>query len=205
MDLPMVSTVISSSDSAQSALAARMNAGDERACTDFIRDHVGMAVAVAQRILRNESDAMDAVQDAFSSFFRSLPNFRGDSKLSTWLHRIVVNAALMKRRGLQRKPETSIEELLPSFYEDGHRVDPRPAWDASVDSGMNRGDVRELVRLKLDELPDDYPIVLVLRDIEGLATEETAKVLGDSPAAIKTRLHRARQALRTLLEREWSA
>jgi RNA polymerase sigma-70 factor (ECF subfamily) len=164
-----------------------------------VRSYGGRLLAVARRIVGSEEDARDVVQDAFLNAFRSLDRFEGNAKLSTWLHRIVVNAALMRLRTRKRKPEQSIETLLPGFLEDGHHEERFKSWDEPIDKIMERAENRDLVRKQIDALPEGYRTVLVLRDIEGLDTEETANVLGLSVNATKIRLHRARQALRTLL------
>jgi len=183
----------------ETALIAQLRAGDEAAFEQVVRLYGGRLLAVARRIVGTEEDARDVVQDAFLNAFRSLDRFEGNAKLSTWLHRIAVNAALMKLRTRKRKPEQSIESMLPSFLDDGHHQERFQSWDEPVDKVMERKEARELVRQQIDALPDGYRTVLVLRDIEGLDTEETAKVLGLSVNATKIRLHRARQALRTLL------
>jgi RNA polymerase sigma-70 factor (ECF subfamily) len=185
------------------ALLQRLHSRDQRAYADLMLKYGGRMLAVAQRLLRNEQDAQDAVQDAFLSAFRSLDQFTGQSQLGTWLHRIVVNAALMKIRSRKRRDECSIEEMLPAFEHDGHRRNPRPAWRDAGDEILERREVRLFVRKKIDQLPEDYRTVLMLRDIEELDTDETANVLGISPGAVKTRLHRARMALRELLDREF--
>ncbi len=181
-------------------LLARLRAGDDAAFEELVRLQSGRLLAVARRFLHNEEDARDAVQDAFLSAFRSLERFEGQARLSTWLHRIVVNASLMKLRTRRRKPEKSIEELLPRFLEDGHMAEPAVPWRASTPSEAERSELRDLVLRQIEALPESYRNILLLRDIEGLDTEEAAKVLGVSPNAVKTRLHRARQALRGLLE-----
>ena len=183
----------------EAALIAQLRAGDESAYEQVVRAYGGRLLAVARRIVGTEEDARDAVQDAFRNAFKSFARFEGNAKLSTWLHRIVVNAALMKLRTRKRKPEQSIESMLPSFLDDGHHEERFQSWDEPVDKLMERKEARELVRQQIDALPEGYRTVLVLRDIEGLDTEETAKVLGLSVNATKIRLHRARQALRTLL------
>lgn len=183
----------------EATLVAQLRAGDEAAYEQVVRAYGGRLLAVARRIVGNEEDARDVVQDAFMNAFRSLDRFEGNAKLSTWLHRIAVNAALMKLRTRKRKPEQSIETLLPSFLDDGHHEERFQSWDEPIDKIMERAENRELVRQQIDALPEGYRTVLVLRDIEGLDTEETAKVLGLSVNATKIRLHRARQALRTLL------
>jgi RNA polymerase sigma-70 factor (ECF subfamily) len=182
-------------------LVERLRAGDDGAYELLVREHSGRMLAVARRILGNDDDAGDAVQEAFLSAFRSLDRFEGGSKLSTWLHRITVNASLMKLRRDRRKPMRAIEDLLPQFSDAGRRA----TWNRGVPTGdevLRSEETRALVRRKIDELPDDYRIVLVLRDIEGLDTQQTATYLDITPAAVKTRLHRARQALRTLLAEE---
>jgi RNA polymerase sigma-70 factor (ECF subfamily) len=183
----------------EAALIAQLRAGDESAYEQVVRAYGGRLLAVARRIVGTEEDARDVVQDAFLNAFKSFARFEGNAKLSTWLHRIVVNAALMKLRTRKRKPEQSIESMLPSFLDDGHHEERFQSWDEPVDKVMERKEARELVRQQIDALPEGYRTVLVLRDIEGLDTEETAKVLGLSVNATKIRLHRARQALRTLL------
>ena len=183
----------------EATLVAQLRAGDEAAFEHVVRAYGGRLLAVARRIVDSEEDARDVVQDAFLNAFKSLDRFEGNAKLSTWLHRIVVNAALMKLRTRKRKPEQSIETLLPAYLDDGHHEERFKSWDEPVDKLMERAEYREIVRKQIDALPESYRTVLVLRDIEGLDTEETANVLGLSVNATKIRLHRARQALRTLL------
>jgi RNA polymerase sigma-70 factor (ECF subfamily) len=194
-------TVIDGQDrSDETALLQALRAGDELAYEQLVRQHAGMLLLTARRILQNEDDARDAVQDAFLSAFRALGSFAGNSRLATWLHRIVINAALNKLRRRQRKPERSIDDLLPSFQEDGHQANPAVEWREDSQTALQRQETRTLVREAIDTLPDLYRTVLLLRDIEGLETEEAAQVLGVNSAVVKTRLHRARQALRTILD-----
>ena len=183
----------------EASLVAQLRAGDQAAFEQVVRAYGGRLLAVARRIVGSEEDARDVVQDAFMNAFKSLDRFEGNAKLSTWLHRIVVNAALMRLRTRKRKPEQNIETMLPSFLDDGHHEERFQSWDEPIDKIMERAENRELVRKQIDALPEGYRTVLVLRDIEGLDTEETANVLGLSVNATKIRLHRARQALRSLL------
>lgn len=187
-------------DYGESALIARLQAGDADAYADLVRTQGPRMLAVARRILRADDDAADAVQEAFISAFRAIGNFEGGAKLSTWLHRIVVNASLMRLRNRTRRPEVSIDELLPRF-EDGQHVDEPREWRSPEPlDALERRETRQLVRSLIDELPTDYRTVLMLRDIEGLDTKETAELLGVTPNAAKIRLHRARLALRTKLD-----
>ena len=178
----------------------RLQAGENTAFEELIRAHGGRMLAVARRFLLVEEDARDAVQEAFVNAFRALEKFEGNARLSTWLHRIVVNAALMKLRTRRRKPEQSIEDMLPGFLEDGHMERPASPWRPEGRDALERAELRALLREKIHELPEGYRNVLMLRDIEELDTEETAQLMGISHGAVKTRLHRARQALRQLLE-----
>jgi RNA polymerase sigma-70 factor (ECF subfamily) len=180
------------------ALLAQLRAGDERAFAALVRRESGKLLAVARRILRSEEEAQDAVQEALLSAFQNLDRFEGNARLSTWLHRITVNAALMRLRSKKRRREDAIDELLPGFAEDGHHLAPVQDF-RGVDDELASAQLAAIVRAAIDELPESYRVVLVLRDIEGMDTSEAAAALGIGPDAAKMRLHRARQALRTLL------
>lgn len=186
--------------SADAELLTRMRAGDARAYEIMVREHAGRLLAVARRFLRAEEDCADAVQDAFLSAFRSLDQFSGTSALGTWLHRIVVNACLMRIRSQSRRRQVPIDDLLPGFDETGHHTLPIRPWDDHALSRLAREETRAQVRECIDRLPEPHRTILLLRDIEELDTEQSARYLGIAPGAVKTRLHRARQALRALIE-----
>src|SRR5262249_28698273 len=175
-------------------LLARIRAGDERVCEALVRQHGGRMLAVARRFLRTEEDSADAVQDAFLSAFRSLEGFEGNSALGTWLHRILVNVCLRRLRDRARRREVRIDDLLPTFDQSGHYRHPVRAWKDEALAWLTRAETRAHVWACIDRLPDSYREVLLLRDIEELDTEQTAQHLGITPGAVKTRLHRARQA-----------
>ncbi len=192
-------------DPVEQALLARLRKQDGDAFTELVNLYGGRMLAVARRILRQEQDAQDAVQDAFISAFKNLEKFQGESRLSTWLHRIAVNASLMKLRKAGRLSERPIGDLLPTFSEDGFlKGGPKRVWDVPVDQPARDAELREQIRQKIDELPEAYRTVLLMRDIEGLDTRQAADLLGITEAAAKVRLHRARQALRTLLDRTFT-
>jgi RNA polymerase sigma-70 factor (ECF subfamily) len=186
----------------EAGLVAALKRGDEWAFEAVVRIYGGRLLAVARRYVRNEEDANDVLQSAYLSAFRALAGFEGSSQLCTWLHRIVVNTALMKIRTRRRKPEESIEDLLPSFVEDGHHVEQFTEWTIPADVLIERDETRETVRTCISQLPDAYRTVLLLRDIEERSTQEVAALLRATPTAVKVRLHRARLALSTLLRRE---
>ena len=183
-----------------SALLAGLRAGDAASYEEVVRRYSPRMLATIRRILHNEEDARDALQDAFLSAFRSLGGFEEHAQLGTWLHRIAVNAALMKLRSQRRKPERPLSDLLPNFQSDGHSAEPVTPWPNAAERALESKETRAFVRGAIAQLPENYRTVLLLRDIEGLDTEETARQLGVSEAVVKTRLHRARQALRTLLD-----
>lgn len=179
---------------------ALLRGGDPGAFETLVRTHMPMMLRVARRFMHSEEDARDAVQDAFVSAFRSIDKFQSNAQLSTWLHRIVVNACLMRLRTQKRRPEEDIEEHLPRFGDDGHQVPPSESWTETAETILQRTELSGVVRNAIDQLPDTYREVVLLRDIEELSTDEAAQTLGVTPNAVKIRLHRARQALRTLLD-----
>jgi len=151
-------------------------------------------------MLWSEQDAQDAVQEAFLSAFNSIAGFDGRSELSTWLHRITVNACLMKLRSKRRRPERALEDLLPTFLADGHQKNPSRSWKPDPAQGIEQAELCALVRARIEDLPVESREIVLLRDVVGLDTEQTADMLGISVPAAKTRLHRARQALKALLD-----
>lgn len=181
------------------ALLQGLKGGEEWAFEALVRVSGARLLATARRLVGNEEDARDVVQSAYLSAFRAIGQFEGSAQLSTWLHRIVVNTALMRLRSRRRKPEESIEALLPVFQADGHFVERFSSWDVPADQLLERKETRRVVRAAIEQLPETYRTVLVLRDIEELSTQEAAEVLDITPSAVKVRLHRARQALLTLL------
>jgi RNA polymerase sigma-70 factor (ECF subfamily) len=185
--------------SGQADLLTRLRSGGEQAFEELVRGEGPRLLAVARRILRDEEEARDAVQDAFLAAFRALDRFQGEARLSTWLHRIAVNAALMRLRSRKRRREDPIEPLLPRFHADGHLADVAPSWPADPLAALGRAELLARVRACIDRLPETYRVALVLRDIEGLDSAEAAETLGISNDALKMRLHRARQALRKLV------
>lgn len=189
--------VMTAEDLESPAFLARLRAGDAAAFEDLVRVVGGRMYALTRRMLRSEADAADALQEAFVSAFKALPKFSGESKITTWLHRIVVNACLMRLRKLSRHPERSIDAMMPQFAENGHHAGKVSGWTENL---AEREETAEMVRQSMADLPEAYREVLVLRDVEGLDTAQAAAFLGTSENNVKTRLHRARLALRELLD-----
>ena len=193
------STADTDARAADAALLAALRARAPGAYEQLVRTHGGRLLAVARRLLTSEEDARDAVQEAFLNAFRNIDRFEGQALLSTWLHRIVVNVSLLKLRSRKRRPEESLDHLLPAFRDDGHFAERFESGSEPADQRLAREEEQAAVRAAIDELPEHYRTILLLRDIEGIGTQDVADQLGISPNAVKLRLHRARQALRTLL------
>ena len=166
----------------------------------LVRDNIGWMLALSERILRDRGLAEDSVQEAFIAVFRGLDDFEGRSTLKTWLHRITVNACLSKLRQLKRLAEHPIDEYLPEFDRYDCRIEAPWTYLADVEEVMQSENLRAQISTNIDALPDSYRVVLQLRDIEGYDTGEAAALLQISEANVKVRLHRARAALKKLLE-----
>lgn len=200
VDTPLMPSTPPRPDS-DADLVARLQRGDNSAFEAIVRTHSGRLLSVARRFLGNNEDAQDAVQDAFIRAYKAIHTFEARAQLHTWLHRILVNTALMKLRERRRRPTESIEQLLPSYTNDGHQAVASRDWSDAV---LERKETAAIVREAIDRLPDQYREVLLLRDMEEKDTAEAAEILGTTSNVVKVRLHRARQALRTLLDREFN-
>ena len=181
-------------------LLARLRAGEDLAFEELVRAYGPRLLGLTRRLLGNEDDARDAVQEAFLSAFRALEGFDGSSRLSTWVHRIAVNAALMKLRTRERKPLSSIEDLMPQFTETGGLWDSLPSTWGNPGERLQQKETRLAVRAAIEKLPPDSRTALHLRDIEGLSMVTVAELLDVSSNTARVRVHRARQALRSLLD-----
>lgn len=173
---------------------------DEKDLERAIREHGAAMLSVARRLLINEDDTRECVQEAYLLAFARISSFEGRSSFRTWLHRIVVNSALGILRSRKRHNTQSIDDLLPVFDSDGCRIEPTWQFNEPLSKILELNETRDLVRCSIENLPDKYRIVLMLRDIEGYDTEEVATLLGTNTGVIKTRLHRARAALKKQLE-----
>lgn len=167
---------------------------------EFVRSHIGWMLAVARRVLQDDGLAEDAVQVAFTKVFSKLETFEGRSALKTWMHRIVVNEALMILRKNKRRREEPIDALLPEFDARNCRIEPFLTEFATPETMLQDSQTSRHVNQMIANLPDSYRIVLILRDIEGLSTREVGEALDMSETNVKVRLHRARAALKKLLE-----
>lgn len=187
-------------DLGEAELARGLREGSAEVFEQIVRRFGPRMLSVARRVLRDDEDAREAVQDAFINAWRARQRFEAASRLSTWLHRIVVNAALMRLRTRRRRPEEPLDDLMPSFSASGHHQGRFTSWAEPADRALERAETRARVREAIDRLPESYRVVLLLRDIEQLSTEETAEMLDLTPNAVKIRLHRGRLALRKLID-----
>jgi RNA polymerase sigma-70 factor (ECF subfamily) len=184
-------------------LLARAAAGDGHAVETLMTRYASRMYRLAFGITRNSADAEEVVQDVFLQLVHKGQGFEGRAALSSWIYRITTNVSLNKRRGKRRELETSLDELLPRYRADGHRDGERAFliadWSATPERDLLSGEARRILEQTIDGLPEHYRAVLVLRDVEELSNEEVAQIVGDTVAAVKTRLHRARMVLREQL------
>ena len=183
-------------------LVARLKAGDQAAYAQLVEEHAGRIYRLALRMMGNEADAEDVLQETFLNAFRSIDRFEERSSLSTWLYRIASNAALMR---LRRKEPEQISVDEPLERDDGDLV-PRQFFDFCClpEEDLLRDEAVAEMNRAVEELPPTLRSVFILRDIEGLSTEETANALGLSVSAVKSRLMRARLKLRERLSQYFS-
>ncbi len=145
------------------------------------------------------------MQDVFLTLYQKVDSFEGRAALASWLYRVATNAALIKCRGKRVQVEAKLEDCLPTFLPDGHRAGEHSFlladWSHSPEDRLSWKETRATLERALQALPAHYRAVLILRDVEELSNEDIAEVTGESVASAKSRLHRARMALRELLTR----
>ncbi|MBP2676739.1 MAG: polymerase sigma-70 factor, subfamily [Deltaproteobacteria bacterium] len=183
------------------ALLEQLRKGAPGAVEELFRLYQGKIFNLAMSILRNESDAEEATQDVFMTVIRKVNTFKGNSALYSWMYRICVNTCLMRLRGKRRNDTVTIEEFMPVFTEEGMHASPMDDWSKEVERKALNEELGKMIRKFTEELSEKYRVVFVLSDIEGLSNEETAKILGMTVPAVKSRLHRARLYLREQLAR----
>ncbi len=181
----------------EQALLARIRAGDKAACDACIEAHFPAIYRLALRLTRDPHEAEDVVQETFLSAFRAIGAFDGRARLSTWLHRIATNAALMRLRAA--RPVTVPVDDPDLLDGDGQTPPELFDWCCLPEKDLETAEVRAQIDNAVSELPDRLRTVFVLRELEGLSTDETAAALSVTPDVVKTRLHRARTSMRARL------
>ena len=183
-------------------LARRVQEGDRSAFAALMRRFNRRLFRTARAILKDDAAAEDALQDAYVAVYQHIDEFRGDADLSTWLTRVVVNQALQALRKTKRQ---GVVVSLDSSYDEPHAIGPtmeNPAAPDAPERAAMRAEIRRLLERKIDDLPDAFRIVFVLREVEELTIEEVARCLGVPEATVRTRLFRAKARLRESIASE---
>jgi RNA polymerase sigma-70 factor, ECF subfamily len=181
------------------ALVNAAREGDMQAFEQLIQKYDRNVFRIAQHITQNREDAEDVVQDAFLKAYQNLNKFQGNSKFYTWLVRIAVNEALMRLRKRKADKTVSMDEDVET--EDGAMPREFADWSPNPEQQYGQAELSDILGKTIQGLPAGFRTVFVLRDVEGLSTEETAEMLGLSVPAVKSRLLRARLQLRERLNR----
>ncbi len=177
----------------------KAQSGDRQALSDLIRRYEQTVYNFSFKICRNKEKAENTMQETFLSMVKSLSQFTGSSKLSTWLYTVVSNHCLMMARSQKKHEYTPIED-------DENLINDKDVADWSVSPGnvTENNELKEMLDKAISKLEPDYRIVFLLRDVEGLSTEETGEIVNLSVPAVKSRLHRARAFLRNELNKSLS-
>jgi RNA polymerase sigma-70 factor (ECF subfamily) len=200
-EVPVTTTPAVPSAFDESSLVAQAQAGDAAAFSELVSRYERKIYRLAKNITRNDEDAEDVLQDAFLKAYTHLDNFQGNSKFYTWLVRIAVNEALMKLR--KRKGDRTVPLDEPVELGEDMVAREIAVWDDNPEQRYSREEMQNILNEAVESLKPDFRTVFLLRDIEELSTEETADVLGISVPAVKSRLLRARLALREKLTRQF--
>lgn len=184
-----------------SALLALAQSGDMAAFEALVERHRDHVYGLALRMTRSEADAAEITQDTFLSAYQHLEDFRGDAAFGSWVYRIAANNALMRMRHQRVKDAAEAELRTPEFNERGSLTEvPSTEWAKGADEQVLDAELGRAIQQATDTLPEDYRRVFLLKDVDGLSYEEISEITGDSVPAIKSRLHRARLALREAIE-----
>jgi RNA polymerase sigma-70 factor (ECF subfamily) len=197
----LASPPIAPTDFDEASLVAKAQAGDGDAYGSLVQKYQNKIYRLAKHITQNDEDAEDVLQDAFLKAYEHLPGFQGNSKFYTWLVRITVNEALMKLRKRRGDRTVPLDEPVDTGEEMVNRE--IAVWEDNPEQRYSQAEMQKILGDAVQDLKPDFRTVFVLRDIEELSTEETAEVLGISVPAVKSRLLRARLALREMLTRKF--
>ena len=199
--LPLTPLSTSPATFDESALVARAQAGDSEAFGELVSRYQNKIYRLAKHITQNDEDAEDVLQEAFLKAYEHLGGFQGNSKFYTWIVRIAVNEALMKLRKRKGDRTVPLDEPVDTGEEMVNRE--IAVWEDNPEQRYSHEEMQQILNAAVEELKPDFRTVFALRDIEELSTEETAEALGISIPAVKSRLLRARLALREKLTRKF--
>ncbi len=180
-------------------LIEKFKAGSMDAFEELIGRYESKIFNLAMRFTRNQEDAEEVLQDVFATIYKKVQGFEGKSAFSSWLYRIIVNAAFMKLRKRKQQNTVYIEDLSPTVRQSC--LDKESLFGARSDSLAYGKELREILQGAINRLPEQYRAVFVLRDVDGLSNQEVGEILDLSIPAVKSRLHRSRLMLRRKLRR----
>ncbi|MBN8550223.1 MAG: sigma-70 family RNA polymerase sigma factor [Deltaproteobacteria bacterium] len=180
-------------------LIERFRKGSIEAYEELVSRYEAKVYNLAMRFTRNQEDAEEVLNDVFTTIYQKVEGFQGKSAFSSWLYRIIVNAAFMKLRKRRQNNTIAIEDLSPGVRQNSIERDTNIGSRSDLLS-MNR-ELRETLESAINRLPDQYRAVFVLRDVDGLSNQEVGEILELSIPAVKSRLHRSRLMLRKKLQR----
>lgn len=181
-------------------LVARAQNGDLTAFEGLVERHEDRLYRLAMRLLRNDNDAREVLQESFVTAWQKLGNFAGRAQFGSWIYRVTLNTALMLLRSRRRRPMVSMDDMTEEAVSAGIAAgseQPANDWTRRPDEQLQSAELKEHIQQAVGELPEILRLTFVLRDVEGLSTEETAEALDVTVQTVKTRLHRARLALRS--------
>lgn len=186
-----------SSEEDNRVLVERIKDGNHEAFEVIFSQYVNRVYQQAFRLVGNQADAQDIVQEVFLAVYSKIKTFRGRSGFSTWLYSLTVNAALTRLRRHKRSKEVAYQDFLPKYQRDGHHlVRPVVDWSNELEERHSKTELQQFLQKALDQLRPQDKTIVVLSDIEGLSDLEISKAVGLTVSAVKTRLHRARLFLR---------
>jgi RNA polymerase sigma-70 factor, ECF subfamily len=184
-------------------LVARAQKQDVAAFEELLSRHEEKIYRLAMRFTRNETDAAEVLQETFLSTWRNLGSFQGKAQFTSWLYRVAANASLMLLRSQRRHPQVAVEDVAPAALDQATAAGPTLGagtdWSKRPDEQFQSEELRRHIQGAVNALPESQQAVFLLRDVEGMSTEETADLLGVTVPTVKTRLHRARLSLRAAI------
>jgi len=180
-------------------LIERLKSKDPAAMDELVDSYGGKIYSLAMGLLKNQEDAEDVLQDTLLQIYQKIETFRSESAMSSWIYKIALNFSYMKIRKNKKGRYIPLDENMPQFKQDGMHVNPVANWAEKGDTAFLNRELGEILRENIGKLSEKYRTVLVLRDVEGLSSEEVAGITGMTVPAVKSRLHRARLFLREKL------
>lgn len=181
---------------ADERLVEALRRGEDGAVEALVDRYAGWIHGVTRRLLNDPRDAEEVTQDVLLTVVQKIQTFKGEAAFSSWLYRIAANAAYQRLQQRRSRQEVPLEPFLPVFDEEGRYAQPVVDWSRQLDDPALAGEVRAAIEQSLSRLPEEYRVVILLHDMEGLPNEEVAATLGLTIPAVKSRVHRARLFLR---------